>query len=182
MPLKTPQGKFQYKDICVMMSCSFIKNSFVLRLQGSEVGLTQLAIDLAGNGMGTAENIAPHEEMECLRVARHHLENYLAGQPYDFSEIPLDLTALSPFRQLVLNHIRAHLGHGKIMSYSELAAKVGRPGGARAIGSVMATNPLPIIIPCHRVVGARGKLGGYSGGEGLATKIYLLNQLEGHSF
>lgn len=63
---------------------------------------------------------------------------------------------------------------GATTSYGQLAMMAGHPGAARAVGGVMAANPFPLIIPCHRVLGAGGKLGGYSGGKGVATKKWLL--------
>ena len=65
--------------------------------------------------------------------------------------------------------------YGEVRSYGELALQAGSPRAARAVGQVMAANPLPIIIPCHRVIAARGLLGGYSGGGGLVTKSWLLD-------
>lgn len=70
---------------------------------------------------------------------------------------------------------------GKVVTYAELAKRAGSPGAARAVGTAMAKNPFPIIIPCHRVVAGNGKLGGYSGRGGVATKRKLL-QLEGIVF
>lgn len=67
---------------------------------------------------------------------------------------------------------------GKTITYAELAKRAGSPGAARAVGTAMAKNPWPIIIPCHRVVAGNGKLGGYSGRGGVATKVALL-ELEG---
>ena len=67
---------------------------------------------------------------------------------------------------------------GETLSYGELAAKVGNPGAARAVGTVMSSNPLPLVIPCHRVLGAGGCLGGYSARQGVAMKRRLL-EMEG---
>ncbi len=110
--------------------------------------------------------------MSLLREARRQIDAYLAGAATTF-EMPLDLSGLSPFAQRVLQVLQT-VPHGATVTYQELARLAGSPGAARAVGGVMAANPLPIIIPCHRVVTASGGLGGYSGGEGVASKRWLL--------
>jgi methylated-DNA-[protein]-cysteine S-methyltransferase len=96
------------------------------------------------------------------RVARE-LDEYFAGVRRRFT-VPVDLAGVSaPFRRRVLETLRDDVGHGETVAYGELAAMAGRPGAARAVGSAMATNPVPILIPCHRVVAADG-IGGYGGG------------------
>jgi methylated-DNA-[protein]-cysteine S-methyltransferase len=83
----------------------------------------------------------------------------------------LDWTGITPFRRAVMEEC-ARIPIGRTLSYAELAAKVGRPGAARAVGRVMATNPFPLLVPCHRVVGSDGTLHGYGGG--LPMKAALL--------
>jgi methylated-DNA-[protein]-cysteine S-methyltransferase len=101
------------------------------------------------------------------------LKAYAAGRPDNFADVPVDLGPLSPFRQRVIAGCR-HIGPGQTRTYGELAAGAGSPGAARAVGQCMATNRIPLVVPCHRVVPANGKLGGYSGGQGTATKRRLL--------
>ncbi len=84
---------------------------------------------------------------------------------------PLDIPFLTPFRKKVMEALRA-IPFGSVITYGELARSVGNPDGARAVGSVLAWNPLPILFPCHRVV-ARDGLGGFA--WGLLVKRYLLN-------
>lgn len=106
-------------------------------------------------------------------VGRHiaELEAYFAGERRRFGG-PLDLSVVrSPFQHRVLLTLGG-LPFGALTSYGELARRAGYPGAARAVGNAMAGNPVPIVIPCHRVVGAGGVLGGYSGG--LALKKALL--------
>lgn len=79
------------------------------------------------------------------------------------SDLPVDLSGITPFRRAVLEECR-RIPAGETRSYGWLAAKVGRPGAARAVGRVMATNPVPLVIPCHRVVGSTGGLHGFGGG------------------
>lgn len=91
------------------------------------------------------------------------------GRPGD---LPLDLSAVTPFRRRVLE-TAATIPRGEVRSYGWLAAHVGKPGAARAVGSAMATNPVPLIVPCHRVVRSDGRIGAYSLG-GADNKWALL--------
>ncbi|MEM9186737.1 MAG: methylated-DNA--[protein]-cysteine S-methyltransferase [Planctomycetota bacterium] len=101
------------------------------------------------------------------------LERFASGEPTDLSGIPIDVAPLTPFARQVTAACRA-IGWGETRSYGELANACGRPAAARAVGSVMAKNRAPLVVPCHRVLGAGGKLGGYSAPEGLAMKRRLL--------
>ena len=106
--------------------------------------------------------------------ARRELDEYFRGKRHSF-DLPLDLRALPPFTIAVLDEL-ARVPYGKTTTYSALARRVGRPTAARAVGTVMNRNRIPIVLPCHRVVGATGDLTGYAGG--LDRKITLL-ELEG---
>ncbi|MEX2175949.1 MAG: methylated-DNA--[protein]-cysteine S-methyltransferase [Pirellulaceae bacterium] len=105
------------------------------------------------------------------------LAGYATGEVVSFDDVPLDLSHLTPFGQRVVRACRK-IGRGKTRTYGDLAAAVGSPGASRAVGSVMAKNRLPIVIPCHRVVGSAGSLGGFSAPEGLSMKRRML-ALEG---
>jgi methylated-DNA-[protein]-cysteine S-methyltransferase len=107
------------------------------------------------------------------------LASYAAGNEERFDDAPLDLAHLTDFQRKVVAQCR-RIRRGRTRSYGEVAAAVGSPGAARAVGSVMANNRFPIIIPCHRVVGAAGSLGGFSAEGGLTTKQRML-ALEGAS-
>lgn len=104
---------------------------------------------------------------------------YAEGETIDFSGVEIALPKLTHFRNQVLKATRL-LGYGQTVSYGELAAKAGHPGAARAVGTVMSTNRFPILIPCHRVLAAGGKLGGYTSPAGTKFKIQLL-ELEAQS-
>jgi methylated-DNA-[protein]-cysteine S-methyltransferase len=106
--------------------------------------------------------------------ARHELDEYFAGRRRTF-DLRLDLRALPEFTIAVLREL-ARVPYGKTTTYGELARRVGRPRAARAVGTVMNRNRIPIVLPCHRVVGASGDLVGYAGG--LERKEQLL-ELEG---
>ncbi|HEX5104358.1 MAG TPA: MGMT family protein [Pirellulaceae bacterium] len=105
------------------------------------------------------------------------LAAYAAGNAEQFGDVPLDLSHLTAFQRKVVARCR-QISRGKTRSYGELARAIGSPGAARAVGSVMAKNRFPIIVPCHRVVGAAGSLGGFSAPDGLGMKRRML-ALEG---
>jgi methylated-DNA-[protein]-cysteine S-methyltransferase len=105
-----------------------------------------------------------------LDVVRRELDEYFAGSRIAF-DVPLDLTLTHGFRHEVLEHLRS-VAFGSTVSYSDLAAMSGRPRAVRAAASACANNPVPIVVPCHRVVRSDGSLGGYLGG--LDTKRSLL--------
>lgn len=98
---------------------------------------------------------------------------FAAGEFEDFRDVEIDDGHLTPFERSVVQACRA-IPYGETMSYGQLATKVGRPGAARAVGRVMATNRFPLVVPCHRVLAASGRLGGYSAPQGLAMKRRLL--------
>jgi methylated-DNA-[protein]-cysteine S-methyltransferase len=104
--------------------------------------------------------------------ARSQILEYFAGSRRSF-DLRLDMGNIPPFSRRILEALVA-VPFGATITYGELAARAGRPGAARAVGRAMAANPLPIVVPCHRVVGAGGKMTGYSGGDGIVTKRWLL--------
>jgi methylated-DNA-[protein]-cysteine S-methyltransferase len=108
-----------------------------------------------------------------LREARSQLDAYFAGTLHGF-DLPLAPRGTA-FQQQVWMALR-EIPYGKAISYAELALRIGKPAAMRAVGSANGRNPLPIVVPCHRVIGADGSLTGFGGG--LPTKQFLL-QLEG---
>ena len=112
--------------------------------------------------------------------AAEQLHHYYAGQGYSFEDITVDLSGVTPFRARVLELIRA-IPRAETRSYGQVAAMIGAPHAARAVGGAMAANPVPIIIPCHRVVASNGTLTGFSAPGGLTTKKSLL-EAEGVDF
>ncbi|WEK50109.1 MAG: methylated-DNA--[protein]-cysteine S-methyltransferase [Candidatus Kaistia colombiensis] len=97
----------------------------------------------------------------------------LAGVDDNLTSIPLDPDHIPPFNQRVYDVTRA-IPPGQTLTYGEVAAAIGEPGAARAVGRALGENPYPIIIPCHRVLAAGGKMGGFSGTGGVATKRRIL--------
>lgn len=112
-----------------------------------------------------------------LREAKKQLLAYFAGKLTKF-DLPVDLHG-TEFQKAVFKQI-AKIGYGKTVTYADIAGKIGKPLAARAVGGAVGSNPVPIIVACHRVLGAAGKITGYSGGDGLPTKRLLL-RLEGIS-
>jgi methylated-DNA-[protein]-cysteine S-methyltransferase len=148
---------------------------------GSSAGLVRTTLpqlsqqevySLLGNSLGRATPSPHHFEglMERFRA-------YFSGNRVDFPD-KLDLSGATPFQRSVWQVARL-IPYGQTRSYAWLAGQAGRPGAARALGQALGRNPLPIIIPCHRVLAGNGGLGGFSGG--LEMKRFLL-QLEKVSF
>ncbi len=105
------------------------------------------------------------------------LNDYADGVPDDFREVKVDRPDLTPFGRKVMDQLRK-VRYGERVSYADLAERAGSPRAARAVGRVMATNRIPLILPCHRVVGSGGRLGGFSAPQGISLKQRLLD-LEG---
>ncbi|MFE7119255.1 methylated-DNA--[protein]-cysteine S-methyltransferase, partial [Streptomyces sp. NPDC057654] len=100
---------------------------------------------------------------------------YFDGRLRTFT-VPLDWSLATGFNRRVLRALAAHVPYGTVVGYQDLARRVGEPGAARAVGTAMGANPLPVVVPCHRVIGSDGGLGGFGGG--LEVKRALL-ALEG---
>ena len=109
--------------------------------------------------------------------ANTQLLEYLEGKRTVF-EIPLDWESIRGFQKDVLQ-LTLSIPIGEVRTYGQIAAQLHKPGSARAVGTALAMNPIPILIPCHRVVSANGHLSGYLGSKGIATKQWLLER-EGH--
>lgn len=142
---------------------------------GALVASTYVADDAAETAL--LERLARSLSPRVLRLppllddARRQLDDYLAGRRRGF-ELRTDLVLASPFQRAVLTTLARTVGYGERSTYARLAAAVDRPAAARAVGSALAANPLCVVVPCHRVVGASGRLTGYAGG--LPAKELLL--------
>lgn len=108
--------------------------------------------------------------------AMKQVREYLDGKRTTF-DLPLDMTTMTAFQRQVLT-AAINIPRGKWLTYGDVAKAIGRPQASRAVGQALGHNPVPIVIPCHRVLGSDGSLHGYSGGGGIQTKAWLL-QLEG---
>jgi methylated-DNA-[protein]-cysteine S-methyltransferase len=114
-----------------------------------------------------------------VRLVMDQIEAYLGGWLRTF-DLPIDWSVVTPFQRLTLQATVA-IPYGQTTTYSEIANRINRPRAARAVGRAQATNPMPLVIPCHRVLGVDGRLHGYGAGEGLATKAWLLGLEAGNT-
>jgi methylated-DNA-[protein]-cysteine S-methyltransferase len=138
------------------------------------IGLVRLAFGEPGDLIDELTHevsVRPVRHPHRTDPVRRELDEYFAGRRRRF-EVPLDWRLARGFRRNVLEHLYADVPLGRVVSYRELALAAGSPGASRAVGSAMATNPLPIVVPCHRVLRTGGALGGYGGG--LDAKRWLL--------
>jgi O-6-methylguanine DNA methyltransferase len=124
-------------------------------------------------GMGHGVSTPPPRVAEIVEKIRRHL----AGEAQDFSDVSVDLEGVGTFAQQVYLACR-NIPAGSTMSYGELAKTIRHPGAARAVGQALGRNPFPLLIPCHRVLTAAGKAGGFSAFGGVETKARIL-ALEG---
>ncbi|HEY4626137.1 MAG TPA: methylated-DNA--[protein]-cysteine S-methyltransferase [Blastococcus sp.] len=138
-----------------------------LLLAGTPQGLVRVAYGTEGHDavlQTLADRISPRvlRAPARLSAAVRQLEEYFAGRRTAF-ELPLDLRLAAGFRRAVLTQLR-QVGYGTTASYATVAAAAGSPRAVRAVGTACATNPLPVVVPCHRVVRSDGALGNYVGG------------------
>jgi methylated-DNA-[protein]-cysteine S-methyltransferase len=126
---------------------------------------------------GASESWASESDEKLAVSMLDRLVRYADGEPADFSDVVLAVEHLSTFQRRVVKACRA-IPAGQHRTYGQLAAAAGSPGAARAVGRVMAANRVPLVVPCHRVLAAGGRLGGFSAPQGLAMKRRLL-ALEG---
>jgi methylated-DNA-[protein]-cysteine S-methyltransferase len=149
-------------------------------LATTDEGLVRVALSRADVDLfleDLADNISPRvvEHPKRLDTVRKQFDQYFAGRRTSF-DVPVDWRLSHGFRREVLETLYTQVPFGHVVSYKELADRVGHPRASRAVGTAMATNPVPIVVPCHRVLRTGGALGGYGGG--LDMKLHLL-RLEG---
>ncbi|MGW5209793.1 methylated-DNA--[protein]-cysteine S-methyltransferase [Streptomyces sp. NPDC004051] len=134
------------------------------------------ALERLASRLGTEPAEDPGSPL--LTEAIRQVEAYFAGELHDF-DLPLDWSLVSGeagFNREVLRELASGVPYGTVVGYGDLAGRAGRPGGAQAVGMAMGANPLPVVVPCHRVVESDGGIGGFGGG--VETKRRLL-ALEG---
>ena len=175
----TPDLDARFRELAVREGLVDVRYDIV----GSPIG--DLLVAATGRGLARIYFDPTGQEDELARIygvrvlrsplddVRRELDEYFDGSRTSF-DLPLDLR-VGPFHAEVLREL-ALVPYGRTSTYGTLAAKVGRPRAARAVGTVMHNNPIPIVLPCHRIVGANGSLTGYAGG--LDVKRRLL-ELEG---
>jgi methylated-DNA-[protein]-cysteine S-methyltransferase len=139
-----------------------------LEITSNGDAITSLSIERGGH--------LPYEELAenstaVLDLAATQLEQYFAGKRKDF-DLPISISG-TEFQRSVWAQL-GDLGFGEVASYGELGLATGRATAGRAVGGAVGANPIPIIIPCHRVLASNNRITGYSGGEGIPTKVWLL--------
>lgn len=120
------------------------------------------------------------DESKCLAEVTHQIKEYLDGKLHVF-DLKIDWSVLSSdFQRAALRAVFS-IPYGQTRTYAQVAAGIGHPDAPRAVGRANATNPMPLVIPCHRVIGTDGKLHGFGGAGGLKTKAWLL-KMEGAKY
>ena len=140
-----------------------------LELTSDGEAITSLSIERAGTL--PLEQFPEHGNAVLDQAARQ-LDEYFAGTRHDF-DLPVRLVGTA-FQQSVWSELR-QLGWGEVASYGSVGLATGRPTAGRAVGGAVGANPIPIIVPCHRILASNGRITGYSGGNGIPTKAWLLD-------
>ncbi|MCQ0023159.1 methylated-DNA--[protein]-cysteine S-methyltransferase [Streptomyces somaliensis DSM 40738] len=157
-----------------------------LTLAATDEALVLCAFAPPETGVGRARraDLHPVEETEAtaaqrrvLDGARTQLDAYLGGRRRDFT-VPTDLRLATPFSRRTVSILEEFVPYGRTTTYARLAEVLDRPRAARAVGTALGTNPLCVVLPCHRVVGSTGSLSGYAGG--LEAKRFLLDLEAAH--
>jgi methylated-DNA-[protein]-cysteine S-methyltransferase len=143
-----------------------------ITLVADEQGLAQIILpDITQSRQTTDEKITG--QYPVLHAAARQITEYIEGRRFTF-DLPLSLTGTQ--FQLQVWRIIKNIPYGQTLSYKDIARKLGDPKKARAVGGAANANPLPLVIPCHRVIGADGSLTGFAGGLGLKQKLLQLEQ------
>lgn len=140
-----------------------------LELTSDGTAITSLSIERFGH-LPLEEQ--PERSNRILDRAAKQLAEYFAGKRKSF-DLPVKATG-TPFQQAVWAELN-RLPFGAVISYGELGRSTGRPTAGRAVGGAVGANPVPLIVPCHRVLASNNRITGYSGGNGIPTKSWLLN-------
>lgn len=148
-----------------------------LLLASTSAGLVRVAFETEGHEKILellAQKLSPRilKEPSRLDAVARQLDEYFAGSRHNF-DVPLDLKLSTAFRRQVQLEL-GEIGYGQTWSYSHMAQRIGNPKAVRAVGSACATNPIPIVLPCHRVLRTDGSLGGYLGGLEAKTQLLKL--------
>jgi methylated-DNA-[protein]-cysteine S-methyltransferase len=140
-----------------------------LELTSDGDSVTGLSIERAGT---LPHDAMPEHGNAVLRLAAEQLAEYFSGQRRSF-ELPVKLVG-TPFQQAVWERLRG-LAWGEVTSYGSIGIATGRATAGRAVGGAVGANPIPVIVPCHRILASDGRITGYSGGNGIPTKAWLLD-------
>lgn len=171
-----PRNRLQRAESSHTFACSTSLGWIAVALQGDAVAQLVFGHATAREALRRVGGTGKSAGRTPTRFARdlvERLQAYADGAVDEFRDIPIVDGHLTPFGRAIVARCRA-IPYGQTRTYGELAGLAGRPGAARAIGQVMASNTVPLIVPCHRVVAAGGLLGGFSAPQGLAMKRRLL--------
>jgi O-6-methylguanine DNA methyltransferase len=150
-----------------------------IRLAATRQGIVRLALPRSGGAgfrgwldghLGEATTV---DWLPPLDKASAELEEYFAGRRVTF-DVPLDLRG-TPFQRATWEAL-LRIPYGEVMTYGDVAGTLGRPGASRAVGGAVGSNPVAILVPCHRVVAAGGRLGGYTGGLDVKRKLLAIER------
>jgi methylated-DNA-[protein]-cysteine S-methyltransferase len=144
--------------------------SGIVALQLPERSDAATRVRLLERARGAVEMPPPSD----ISAAVDAIASLLQGEAVDLSAVALDMDGIPLFSQRVYDVART-IPPGATLSYGDIAGRLGNPGAARAVGQALGRNPFPIIVPCHRVLAARGRVGGFSANGGTATKLRLLS-------
>jgi methylated-DNA-[protein]-cysteine S-methyltransferase len=140
-----------------------------IAIASDDDAITSLSIERAGT---LPFDELPESSSPLLELAAAQLGEYFAGTRHTF-ELPVALHG-TEFQRSIWSQL-ADIEWGEVMSYGELGIASGRATAGRAVGGAVGANPIPIIVPCHRVLATNGRITGYSGGNGIPTKVWLLD-------
>jgi methylated-DNA-[protein]-cysteine S-methyltransferase len=138
-----------------------------------------VAVNLWGNEVHFGEQVAqltglpPILDRSRVTVVLDQLHAYFDKSLTVF-DLPIDWSIMTPFQETAMRAV-CDVPYGRYLTYKDIAIRIGKPKAARAVGRANATNPIPIIVPCHRILGSDGKLHGYSAPGGVETKAWLLH-------
>jgi methylated-DNA-[protein]-cysteine S-methyltransferase len=156
----------------------FSPDHFLIRV-ASPIGRLELSADAEHilsltieRGGQLPRDAQPERPSALLERAAEQLGEYFAGGRRSF-DLPVRYAVGTDFQHSVWDRLAA-LGFGEVTSYGQLGQEIGKPGSGRAVGGAVGANPLPLLIGCHRVLAANGRITGYSAGEGVPTKVWLL--------
>ena len=180
----TASGHFLFETALGVVGIAWTPRGITrLQLPGRDPEDTERLLTAVRNGFPRAE-CAADARVRLVRLlpagiasAVDLLRRYATGEPVDLGSISIDLPHVSDFRRAIYRAAR-RIGHGEVLTYGELAERAGHPGAFRETGSAMGSNPVPLLVPCHRVLAAGRKPGGFSAPGGVETKMRLL-ALEG---
>jgi methylated-DNA-[protein]-cysteine S-methyltransferase len=139
-----------------------------IEVTADDKAITSLSIERAGH---LPYEELPEQSSKLLDLAAKQLREYFAGKRHNF-ELPLEASG-TPFQESIWAQL-SDIEWGEVRSYGELGIASGRASAGRAVGGAVGANPIPIIIPCHRVLAGDRRITGYSGGNGIPTKVWLL--------